>query len=75
MTRYSVSGVAKHFVCAKICTADEYIAFIDTAGIRCTTTCECYKVRRSHLVSLLTPDQAIGVPRGLFGGQENFNYR
>ena len=28
-----------------------------------TTTCECYRVRRSHLVSLLTPDQAIGVTK------------
>jgi len=34
MTRYSVSGVAKHFVCPEICTADDYVGFIETAGMR-----------------------------------------
>lgn len=34
MTRYSVRSVAKHFVCPEICTADDYVGFIETAGMR-----------------------------------------
>jgi len=34
MGSYSVRGVAKHFVCREICTADEYVGFIESAGMR-----------------------------------------
>jgi len=34
MAHYRVCRVAKHFVCPELCTADEYVGFIETAGMR-----------------------------------------
>jgi tocopherol O-methyltransferase len=34
MARPSVRRVAKHFLCPEICTAEEYVGFIETAGMR-----------------------------------------
>jgi tocopherol O-methyltransferase len=34
MASYNVRSVARHFVCPKICTADEYVGFIESAGMR-----------------------------------------
>ena len=34
MAHYGVRSVAKHFVCPEICTADDYVGFIETAGMR-----------------------------------------
>jgi len=34
MASYSVRSVAKHFVCPEICSADEYVGFIEAAGMR-----------------------------------------
>ena len=33
MTSDSVRSVAKHFICPEICTADEYVEFIEAAGM------------------------------------------
>lgn len=34
MTSDSVRSVAKHFICPEICTADEYVEFIEAAGMQ-----------------------------------------
>jgi tocopherol O-methyltransferase len=34
MARDSVRSVAKHFLCPEICTADEYVEFIEAAGMQ-----------------------------------------
>jgi tocopherol O-methyltransferase len=34
MARPSVLRVAKHFLCPEICTAEEYVSFIENAGMR-----------------------------------------
>ena len=34
MTSDSVRSVAEHFLCPEICTADEYVAFIEAAGMQ-----------------------------------------
>jgi hypothetical protein len=34
MARPSVLRVAKHFLCPEICTAEEYVSFVENAGMR-----------------------------------------
>lgn len=34
MSRASVRSVAKHFLCSEICTGDEYLESVETAGLR-----------------------------------------
>lgn len=67
MTHYSVRSVASHFICPEICTAEEYVSFIEIAGMRVDKLLNATKyvtptwqiclrrIRRSGLLRHLVP--------------------
>jgi tocopherol O-methyltransferase len=77
MTRYSVRSVANHFVCPEICTGDEYVGFIETAGMRVHQVVNATKyvvptwqiclrrIRRSGFLKHLVPSEVRSFADGL----------
>jgi len=77
MTSYSVRSVARHFLCPKICTSDEYVDFIEAAGLRVQQSVNATKhvtptwqiclrrIKRLGLLKKLVPTEARSFADGL----------